>query len=178
MNPWKINADKPLPMWFDIWTLAYYADNCDDPEKISWINEIISFVLDPEFQKTEGSGLLYVPERRIYHANNLGLTLPLYKIEGFPARTNTSGIIDIIDIMSHFDTARKSEWFNECLSHLDQFKTEQGTYIFPGEYLHKKYIGQAFMNECNNPAKRIEREVFKREIVSTIKMCEIYGRIT
>jgi len=178
MNPWKVTAKKPLPMWFDIWTLAYYSDKCADPEKIKKINEIVAYVLNPEFQKTEGIGLLYVPERKIYHANNLGLTLPLYKIEGHPAQSNTSGILEIINIMSHFEVARKSEWFNNCLSHFEQFKTEKGTYLFPKEYLHKKYIEKAFLSEKNISTKHNEREIRKREIVSTMKMSEIYGRIS
>lgn len=178
MNPWKITAKKPLPMWFDIWTFAHYVDKCTEPDKIKKINEIIEFVLDPEFQKTEGNGLLYVPERKIYHANNLGLSLPLYKIQGHPARSNPSGILETLDMMSHFETARKSEWFHDCLNHLEQFKTEKGTYQFPKEYLHKKYVEKAFLSENNISLKRNEREMIKREIVSTIKILEIYERIS
>jgi hypothetical protein len=80
--------------------------------------------------------------------------------------------------MSHFEIARKSKWFHDCLNYFEQFKTEKGTYIFPKEYLHKKYIEAAFLKEMNMSLKRNERELLKRELVSTMKMVEIYSRIT
>jgi hypothetical protein len=79
-----------------------------------------------------------------------------------------------MDFMSRFNSAQKSKWFADCLNHLNQFKTEKGTYIFPKEYLHTKYIDKAFLNGMNMSLKRNERELLKREIVSTMKMFEIY----
>ena len=172
VNPWKIAAEKPLPMWFDIWTLACYIDTCFDSEQAKKVNDIVSYILDPEFQKLTANGecLLYVSERRIYHANHLWLKMPIHETSPFSA-------LEMLDIMSHLEAARKSKWLNECLNHLEQFKTEKGTYIFPKEYLHKKYIDKAFLNERNMSSKGSKKEQIKRELVSTMKMLEIYNRL-
>ena len=181
MNPWKVTAEKPLPMWFDVWALAYYKDKCTDSETIRKINEIVAYILTSDFQKVSAEGaLLYVKEKRIYHANGLGLTLPLYETENHDTTANPyiqGNPLWFVDIMSHFETARVSKWFYDCLNHLEQFKTEKGTYIFPKEYINKKYIDKAFLNKVNISLKGNAREQVKRELVSTMKIMEIYKRI-
>ena len=179
-NPWKISAKKPLPMWFDIWSLAYYAEHCTDTEKLKKINDILAYILDPDFQKMLDDDcdiLLYVKERRIYHVSGFGLILPLYEIGKCISRTTSGGMLDTLGFMSCSEMVRQSKWFVNTLYYFEQFKTEKGTYLFPKEYLHKKYIDKAFLSERNMTLKRNEREIIKREVVSTMKMAEIYGRI-
>ena len=79
--------------------------------------------------------------------------------------------------MSNNKTVQKSKWFKSCLNLVEQYKTKNGTYIFPKEYLHKKYIDQAFLSESNMRLKRNEREILKREIIGTIKMIEINKKL-
>ncbi|MCL1858930.1 MAG: hypothetical protein FWF92_06815 [Oscillospiraceae bacterium] len=177
MNPWNRTAEKPLPMWYDILALAYYADKCADPENAKKINDIVEYIIDPEFQRLPREALLYVKARRMYHAGGFGVTLPLYKTDEHTVPSNLSAAFEILDIMSHFEMARKSKWFGSCLNYLEQFKTETGTYIFPKEYLNKKYIDKAFLNKTNMSLKGDEREQMKRELISTMKMTEIYNRI-
>ena len=64
------------------------------------------------------------------------------------------------------------------MNYVEQFKTEKGTYIFPKEYLHGKFIDKAFLNESNMKLKRTDREIKVREIVSTLNMIEINKRVT
>ncbi len=178
LNPFNINAEKPLPTIYDIWSLAYYADTCTNPEKAHKINDIVTYVLDPKFQKIrEGYGLIWVKSRRLYHSCGWSPTLPLYEIDDHPPQPVPYPLLDYLDFMSHFKTVHKSKWFHDCLNHLEQYKTKKGTYLFPKEFLHKKYIDKAFLNEANLSLKRNERELLKRELVSTMKMVEIYRRI-
>lgn len=180
LNPFKSSAEKPLPTIYDIWALAYYTDTCTDSEKIKKIDDIITYILDPEFQKIrEGYGLLWVKARRIYHACGWSPALPLYGPDGHPIRLGPYRALDYLDFMSRFKIAQKSKWFHDCLNHFEQFKTEKGTYIFPRgyHYLREKCIDKAFLNETNMSLKRNERELLKRELVSTMKMVEIYRRI-
>jgi len=177
------DSDKPdcYELWglyYDIWALAYFMDICDDPEKIEKINDIILYILDPEFQKIrEGYGLIWVKDRRIYHACGWSPTLPLYQIEGRLMQAVPYPMIDYLDFMSHFKLVHSSKWFKDCLNHLEQFRTEKGTYLFPKEYLRKKYSDKAFLDEENLYLKRNERELIKREVVSTMKMLEIHRRL-
>ncbi len=178
LNPFRLSASKPLPTIYDIWALAYYSNLCTVPEKVQKVNDIVRYVLDPEFQKLrEGYGLLWVKDRRIYHMCGWSPTLPFYEKESRPIQSFPYPLLDYLDVMSHFEISHKSKWFQDCLSHLEQFKTENGTYIFPKEYLHKKYIEKAFLSEANMSLKRTERELLKRELVSTMKMVEIYRRL-
>lgn len=178
LNPFKETAEKPLPTIYDIWSLAYYIDLCSDPEKTKKMNDIVTYVLSPEFQKIrEGYGLIWVEDRRIYHACGWSPTLPLYEVEGRSTQSCPYPLIDYLDFMSHFKVAHESKWFNDFLYFFEQFKTENGTYRFPKEYLRKKYVDKAFLNETNMSLKRNERELLKRELVSTMKMVEIYRRI-
>lgn len=178
LNPFKSSAEKPLPNVYDLWALAYYIDICDDLDKIKKINDIVSYILDPEFQKIrEGYGVIWVKDRRIYHACGWSPTLPLYQIEGRHTQAVPYPVIDYLDFMSHFKVVHQSKWFSDCLSHFEQFRTDKGTYLFPKEYLHKKYIDKAFISEENLSLKRTERDLIKREVVSTMKMVEIYRRL-
>lgn len=178
LNPFNTSSEKPLPNIYDIWSLAYYMNICNDPEQIEKINDIIMFILDPKFQKIrEGYGLLWVKDRRRYYACGWSPTLPLYEIQDHPTQSCPYPVIDYLDFMSHFKIAHNSKWFRDCLNHFEQFKTERGTYIFPKEYLHKKYIDMAFLNKENMFLKRNERELMKRELVSTMKMVEINRRM-
>lgn len=178
LNPFSFYAEKPLPTIYDIWSLAYYSDICTSQTKAQKINDIVEYILDTKFQSIrEGYGLIWVKSRRIYHACGWSPTLPLYEIEGCPTQSAPFPVLDYLDFMSHFRAAIKSSWFHNCLNHFEQYKTKKGTYIFPKKYLHKKYIDKVFLNEKNLHLKRDERELLKRELVSTMKMVEIYRRV-
>jgi hypothetical protein len=180
MNPWKITAESPLPTVYDIWAFAYYTKGCADPEKMRKINGIIAYILTPEFQNLrEGYGLLWVKDLRRYHACGWNPVLPPLDHEGNLTQEKPyhTYVLDSLDFISHFKAAQESEWLHRCLRHFEQFKTDKGTYIFPKEYLHKRYIDKAFLNEHNLSLKRNERETMKRELVSTMKMAEIHRRL-
>ncbi|MCL2050363.1 MAG: hypothetical protein FWG91_01330 [Lachnospiraceae bacterium] len=179
LNPFKLGAEKPLPNIYDLWALAYYTEICTNTEKLIKIDDIVKYILEPEFQKIrEGYGLLWAEERRTYYACGWSPTLPLCGSNACHVRKAPFLLLDYIDFMSLFKISQKSKWFHDCLNHLEQFKTEKGTYIFPKEYLHKKYIDKAFLNDSNMSLKRNERELLKRELVSTMKMLEINKRLT
>lgn len=178
LNPFNFSSEKPLPNIYDIWALAYYSNIDINPEKMEKINDIITYILTPEFQMIrEGFGLIWDKARRTYYSCGWSPTLPLYVIEGHPIQSVPFSLLDYLDFMSYFKAAHKSKWFQDFLNHFEQFRTEKGTYIFPNEYLHKKYIDKAFLNDSNMLLKRNERALLKRELVSTMKMVEICGRV-
>lgn len=93
-----MSADKPLPTIYDIWSLAYYTNLCTDLEKTKKINDIVTYVLNPEFQKIrEGYGLIWVEDRRIYHSCGWSPTLPLYEIENRPNQPCPYPLLDYLD---------------------------------------------------------------------------------
>jgi hypothetical protein len=180
LNPFSASAEKPLPTIYDVWAMAYYTDICADQEIINKIDDIVTYILAPAFQEIRlGYGILWIKARRTYLMCGWSPTLPVFESDGRPVRLVPFPAIDYLDIMSHFKIAQKSKWFHDCLNHFEQFQTEKGTYIFPNDYhyLHKKYIDKAFLNETGMSLKRDERQLLKRELVSTMKMLEIKRRI-
>ncbi len=179
LNPFSKSAATPLPTIYDIFALAYFPNAYKDSENQAKIDDIVEYILDPEFQKIrEGYGLLWVESRRIYHSCGWSPTLPLYEDYGRPRQLSEYSVLKYLCMMSNFKVAYKSKWFSDCISYIEQFRTEKGTYIFPKEYLNKKYVDEAFLNESNMKLKRTEREIKIREIVSTLIMVEINKKVT
>ena len=178
LNPFSRFAKEPLPTIYDISALAYFPDTCKNSENQAKIDDIIEYILDPEFQKIrEGYGLLWVESRRIYHACGWSPTLPLYEDYNGPQNLSVNSVLNYLYMMSNFRAAHKSKWFKNCINYVEQFRTEKGTYIFPKEYLYRKYIDKAFLNESAMKLKRTEREIIIRELVSTLIMVEINKRV-
>ncbi len=77
-------------------------------------------------------------------------------------------------ILSHFKSARESEWFSQALMYLGQYKTENDRYIFPSHMITEKpdsfVIFGGHMNVGEN--KRLK---LYREIISTYWMEKING---
>ena len=42
------------------------------------------------------------------------------------------------EVVSHYPVAVKTKWFGKLLNHLENYKTEARTYIFPKEWLPEK----------------------------------------
>jgi len=60
LNPFGKSAETPLPTIYDISALAYFPNAYKNSENQAKIDDIIEYILDPEFQKIrEGYGLLW-----------------------------------------------------------------------------------------------------------------------
>lgn len=66
--------------------------------------------------------------------------MPLYGDYNRPRHLGGYSVLNYLRMMSKFKVACKSKWFSDCISYVEQFRTEKGTYIFPKEYLNKKYL--------------------------------------
>lgn len=189
LNPFSKEARKPLPTIYDISALAYFPDEYKNSEIQKKIDDIVEYILDPEFQKIpEYYGLLWDKSKRRYYACGWGPALPFYENFDRPKHISVYSILNYLSIMSNFKAARKSKWYINCLNYVEQFRTEKGTYIFPKEYLDGKNScpgsisnvliinvkpDEAFLSETNMKLKRNEREILIRELVSTLNMIEI-----
>lgn len=178
LNPFDQSSEKPLPTIYDIKALAYFPSVYKNTEVQEKINDVINYILDPIIQKIpEGYGLLWVKDRRIYQACGWSPTLPLYENYDRPQHLSTNVLLDYLEIMSNFKAAHKSKWFIESLNHFEQFKTENGTYIFPKDHFNNKYIEEAFLNKKSLNLRPNERQYILYELVSTLRMLRIIDRI-
>ena len=189
LNPFSREAKSPLPTIYDISALAYFPEEHKNSSIRDRIDDIVEYVLDPEFQKIpEYYGLLWNRSRRIYHACGWGPALPLYENYDRPGHIGGNSVLNYLKLMSNFTAAHQSKWFVNGMNFVRQFRTDRGTYIFPKEFLDGKSAGlgsmsdmmgmnakldEAFLNESNMSLKRSEREILIRELVSTLNMLEI-----
>lgn len=193
LNPFSAMAQTPLPTIYDLSALAYFLNCHNDTETQAKADDIVEYILDPEFQKLpEGYGLIWDKAKRRYYACGWSPTLPLYKDYDRPSHLGSHSVLNYLSMMSNFRAAINSKWFKNCMKHVEQFRTEKGTYLFPKEYLAGKYIcpgstscilgihanlDEAFLSERNRRLKRNEREAFLRELAGTLNMVEIKSRI-
>ena len=77
-----------------------------------------------------------------------------------------------LEQLAHFEAARRHPWIKANLEHLEQFKTADGTYLFPRDYLPEKpaayWVTGGKMALEGNP--RNKKAI---EIESTFRMVKI-----
>lgn len=127
-----IDGDFKLPWIHDLLAFAAFYD--EYPKEI---DQIISYILSDEYQKfPDGYGIVMAGVKR-YTVLGWNAWLPGYL--GFDMdKFHQQNLITRMILMSPFKAARKSKWYKNCLKHLEQFKREDGTYLFPKEYLKEK----------------------------------------
>jgi hypothetical protein len=67
--------------------------------------------------------------------------LPGYSGFEFCRAMHAHMFVQRLELMAHFPVARQSEWFKNCMRHLEGYRTEQGTYRFPARYLREQASG-------------------------------------
>jgi hypothetical protein len=126
-----------------------------DTELKSKIEAIIEYIMTPEYQKLPwGYGLMLVPPNTYY---SMGWSV---KLSRFFMQEIPNGIDPILwetELMSHFDTARSSKWFEQRMDYLESFK-KGSIYDFPKSFLteakNKYYVGGGHMGLGENRRKK------------------------
>jgi len=130
-NEWKngpilkdihIDGELVVPTIYHITKIIYLYKYVKDAETKNKIDTVIEYVMHPEFQKLRGClgyGWFY---NKSYYACSGTLSLPLYEDNAFSRNS--------LELMSHSPYAVKTEWYQNCINYLEQYKTERGTYAF------------------------------------------------
>ena len=161
-----------LPGIWDIYAFAHYPERLLDAEARDRIETVVAYVLHPDYQALdEGYGYMRAGPRR-YYSIGWSVHLPGYESLEFARAFYAHTFVQRLELMAHFATARRSEWFRRSLSHLEEFRTDRGTYRFPARYLREQRSGYwvqgAYMRL---EADRRSRQSL--EIESTFRMCKI-----
>ena len=134
------------PMVYDLIGLSsmYSLGDCKINEKV---DSVIKYIVSDDFHNKirDGYGILVAGQGR-YHSMGWDPKLPGYFDVSDYAKTSPHKLLYFADILSRYPIAVKSRWYRDVISHLEQFKTEIGTYCFPKEYLREKsgYAVQGF----------------------------------
>jgi hypothetical protein len=131
-------GEQCFPSIYDIHALAHFV--WDDAQQ-QQVDTVIDYVLHPDYQALpEGYGLMRAGKRK-YYAIGWSVHLPGYSglddLSGRDARR----LVQRVVLLAHFPTARAHRWFQENLSHLETYRAERGTYVFPRPYLREGRSG-------------------------------------
>ena len=168
LNPFDLNAEKPLPTIYDIRAMAQWKKISNDNHELVMIEDIINYIMKPEFQSLpEGYGVVWTVKAKRYHACGWSPSLPFHPNSSRNEKSNYYSDLPYMESMSHFDFIKGSDWFLSGLERYKQYRTETGTYIFPADMIRSKYAQEAFLSNTNMTLKsNMRREKF-REVFST-----------
>jgi hypothetical protein len=118
-----------------------------------------------------GYGIMFDEESRRFWAMGWSVHIP-----GFSKAVsgNLEGMLRVfrLEQLAHFEAARRHPWIKANLEHLEEFKTADGTYLFPRDYLPEKpaayWVMGGKMAMEDNP-----RNKKALEIESTFRMAKI-----
>lgn len=159
-----------LPSIWDIYALAHWPKPLANDETQRQIDEIMAYILHPDYQALEeGYGVMRADKRR-YYSMGWSVHLPRYGESGNAIPEYM--YVQRLELMAHFAVARDTPWFQDCLGHLHQFQTDQGTYRFPGGYLRESgsgyWVTGAYMRLEEN--RRVRQSL---DLDSTFRMSKI-----
>ncbi|MGC9349402.1 MAG: hypothetical protein ACP5JG_14785, partial [Anaerolineae bacterium] len=134
-----------LPSIHDIYALAYAPTDMLNTANRDKIDAVINYVMHPDYQALrDGYGVMRAGPRR-YYAIGWSVHLPGYDGDFELERTPTATLVQRLELMAHFPTARRHRWFGEALAHLETFREEVAgditVYRFPPSYLRESAGG-------------------------------------
>lgn len=138
-----VSDETPLPSCYDLYAMCYYPRH----EAETWhkIEAVVGYLIDPRFQTTPGGYIWDTAKRQHYAAGRTFLaTLP-----GFgnvpPHPEDAPRLVMFMEMIVHSVTGSRSEWFRGHLAHLEGFRTPEGTYRFPSDYLRERRGGGYYL---------------------------------
>ncbi len=169
------------PMIYDMIGLSamYQLGDTDINEKIE---NVVDYIVNDEFHDkiADGYGIIPEPEDRApgrakYHGMGWDPKLPGYYNMDEYVKTNPARLLFFADIMCDYPGVVKSRWYNDAITIFEQFKTSNGTYCFPKEFLREKggYAVQGFhLGLGENRRKKLWCE-----IESTFRMVRLKSKL-
>ncbi len=160
-----------LPYIHDIYALSRLPGYLRSAGVTRKVNAIVRYVLAPEYQAFPPNyGLLRAGKGK-YYAVGWAAHLPAYHALDLDNRA-AQVFVQRIELMAHFPISRKNAWFRDAVQHLERFRTETGTYLFPRRYLQESRDsywvsgGHMGLEESRRKPKALELE-------STFRMLRI-----
>ncbi len=130
----------PLPSIWDMYGLARLRANSSDPALRRKTDAVARYILDPAYQGlAPGYGTLRMGRYR-YWAIGWDVKLPGFR-SGRPDPRQGALALQRLEVMAAFPSARRTTWFRSWLAHLDEFRTDRGSWAFPRSYLPERASG-------------------------------------
>jgi hypothetical protein len=151
------------PIVYDIMGM-YRLYDLKNPEVDKKINAVISYISTDEFHLkiTDGYGIL-VEEDGKYHGMGWDPKYPgWFDLPDYMETGNVPKLLFFSQYISKYPAAEKTKWFSDLLNYIEKYRTEDGTYLFPGTWLKEStgYAVQGYhMSFGENRRKKNWREI-------------------
>lgn len=128
-----------LPLIFDIIGWATYLSESGTKQDWAKADVIINYIFNNKYQKFPyGYGLVEVGDKRDF---GVGWSVHLPRF-GLPDQRGVNqSVVQMVNLLMCFKSARQHRWFKESIKHLEEFRTVKGTYLFPKKYLEERPEG-------------------------------------
>ncbi len=134
------DGNMPLPTWYDLYILANYPSDMLTPAVQQQINTVMDYILEPAYQRLPNGYGIALFEPRRYWVIGWSVHLPgLFYFDLDDAQRRS--LLRHLLLLVHFPSVQTHQWFQTALDHLETFKTAQGTYLLPREYLIENATG-------------------------------------
>jgi len=120
-----------LPLIYDIVMFAAIYEGVSLALKIK-IDNIVAYILSSEYDIVEPMYGILAAEHRKYYAMGWDCKKPFNDGQNY-----TYPNLHRLLLYAEFPTVVKSNWFQNAVGYLTQYKTANGTYVFPSEYLRE-----------------------------------------
>jgi hypothetical protein len=163
INPKLTRGEIKLPMVYDIlgWGPYLKKAGAEDRKKA---DVVIDFIFNVEYQAYPwGYGVMLDEDSGHFWAMGWSLHIPGFT-KSIGGDLEKQLRIIRLEQLVHFKAARRHPWFKAGLEHLEQFRTPDGTYLFPRQYLPEKPAaywvvgGKYALEESPRNRKAIEAE--------------------
>lgn len=141
------------------------------------VEAIAGWLLDKGYKKIiRRYGYFYVP------GGSYSAKAVIFKLHLLDVRDTVFDKGDLVSfvftvfVLSHFKTARESDWFSSAIHYLDQYMNESGRYLFPNYMITEKTDSYVIFGGHMNVGEN-KRSRSYREIISTYWMERIHGNI-
>ncbi len=155
------NGWYKYPLIFDVYGFAAMIDSCDicDMDKIY---NIIDYILNTEYQALpDGYGILSAPGGK-YYSMGWDVKLPCFNRSFTDFDKCGSLLLQRLELMAHFKNVVNSQWFISAVNYLESFRTADGTYILPKQFLTEKegyWVMGMHMGLGENRRQRLANEI-------------------
>jgi hypothetical protein len=159
----EVMANYWLPYIHDLYVFAHFPPELLDARSRAMIDDLLAYILDPRFQALRnGYGYAWIRSRHTCYGWGWSPHLPgFWGFDSLPDAKVTP-FFSRLELLARIPSGRQSAWFKGALQHLEEFRTSQGVYRFPGGYLRESegyYVSGYGMGLGENRRKSLGLEV-------------------
>lgn len=147
-----------------------------DEETRTKAETTIKWIFGDGYSSVHGQLYYYAPDDPSYKSKGINSKIHLHDFSQ-PEPKDMQSLLFHCFLFSHFQEAKKSKWFSDALTYLNNYKTESGCYIFPKEMITEQKDSYVTGGGHMNPGESKKNKKYA-EILSTFWMEKILANLS